>query len=275
MDRDMDRQRRTGSGTGTDELFRAYFTVQSPSEPELIEDYDELNVEEVVARLDNLSVEDLRRIREYERRNKNRGSLLGEIDRRLTSRSRSTDYDELSYDELTLSDVDFGRLEGSILGEANWEALGRHIEEGREFHVTVFGRRGSVELLVVVAATAYTLVKDYKPLRDGVTTFLTDLKNIISRYFTRQFYRHGTRSAVVVERGWSEGRVMQDARVEEVKEEERRRLEDELQGEHIREISRRSARTPPLLDWYLVTSNVVLMLFFGLLLVWIVILGQA
>src|SRR5215204_3148838 len=122
----MDRQRRTGSSTGTDELFRAYFTVQSPSETELIEDYDELNVGEVVARLENLSDEELQRIREYERRNKNRESLIVEIDRRLPSRSIE-DYDELTYDKLTLSDVDFGRLEESILDEANWEALGRHL----------------------------------------------------------------------------------------------------------------------------------------------------
>ncbi len=52
-----------------------------------IEGYDELNVGEVVERLDGLSAEELRRVRAYERRNKNRSSLLKQIDRRINAAS--------------------------------------------------------------------------------------------------------------------------------------------------------------------------------------------
>ena len=49
--------------------------------------YDELNVGEVVERLDNLSAEELQRVRAYEQRNKNRGTLLKQIDRRINAAS--------------------------------------------------------------------------------------------------------------------------------------------------------------------------------------------
>jgi hypothetical protein len=42
-----------------------------------------LNVGEVVERLENLSAEELQRVRAYEQRNKNRETLIAEIDRRL------------------------------------------------------------------------------------------------------------------------------------------------------------------------------------------------
>src|SRR5215204_6151302 len=52
-----------------------------------IEGYDELNVEEVSARLDALSAEDLREVRDYEERNKNRETLLEQLDRRIRGSS--------------------------------------------------------------------------------------------------------------------------------------------------------------------------------------------
>lgn len=52
-----------------------------------IEGYDELNVGEVVERLDNLSAEELQRVRAYEQRNKNRGTLLKQIDRSINAAS--------------------------------------------------------------------------------------------------------------------------------------------------------------------------------------------
>src|SRR5215207_3245 len=52
-----------------------------------IESYDELNVEEVSARLDALSTEELREIRDYEERNKNREMVLEQLDRRIRSGS--------------------------------------------------------------------------------------------------------------------------------------------------------------------------------------------
>ena len=48
-----------------------------------IKGYDELTVEEVSARLDALSTEDLREVRDYEERNKNRETLLEQLDRRI------------------------------------------------------------------------------------------------------------------------------------------------------------------------------------------------
>jgi hypothetical protein len=48
-----------------------------------IERYDELTVEEVSARLDALSTEDLREVRDYEERTKNRETLLEQLDRRI------------------------------------------------------------------------------------------------------------------------------------------------------------------------------------------------
>src|SRR5215217_6354111 len=48
-----------------------------------IEGYDKLTVEEVSARLDSLSAEDLREVRDYEERNKNRETVLEQLDRRI------------------------------------------------------------------------------------------------------------------------------------------------------------------------------------------------
>ena len=50
-----------------------------------IEGYDELTVEEVSARLGGLSSEDLREVRDYEERTKNRETLLEQLDRRIRS----------------------------------------------------------------------------------------------------------------------------------------------------------------------------------------------
>src|SRR3712207_128609 len=48
-----------------------------------IEGYDQLTVEEVSGRLGSLSVEELRVVRDYEERNKNRGTILEELDRKI------------------------------------------------------------------------------------------------------------------------------------------------------------------------------------------------
>jgi hypothetical protein len=49
--------------------------------------YDEMNVGEVTERLEGLSGEELRRVRDYEQRNKNRQTLIRRIDRRLSATS--------------------------------------------------------------------------------------------------------------------------------------------------------------------------------------------
>src|ERR687897_808522 len=48
-----------------------------------IEGYDELTVEELSARLGSLSAEDLREVRDYEERNKNRDTILEQLDRKI------------------------------------------------------------------------------------------------------------------------------------------------------------------------------------------------
>ena len=48
-----------------------------------IEGYDEMNVEEVEARLDGLSVEELQLVRDYEELNKKRETLLEQLDRKI------------------------------------------------------------------------------------------------------------------------------------------------------------------------------------------------
>ncbi len=50
-----------------------------------IEGYDELTVEEISGRVGGLSVEDLREVRDYEERTKNRETLLEQLDRRIRS----------------------------------------------------------------------------------------------------------------------------------------------------------------------------------------------
>jgi len=52
-----------------------------------IEGYDELTVEEVSARLDALSTEELREVRDYEERTKNRETVLEQLDRKITGSS--------------------------------------------------------------------------------------------------------------------------------------------------------------------------------------------
>jgi hypothetical protein len=52
-----------------------------------IEGYDELTVEAVSERLSGLSAEDLREVRDHEERNKNRETILEQLDRRIRSSS--------------------------------------------------------------------------------------------------------------------------------------------------------------------------------------------
>jgi hypothetical protein len=52
-----------------------------------ISNYDELNVEEVKGKLDGLTAAQLREIRDYEKRNKNRETLIERFDRKLEAAS--------------------------------------------------------------------------------------------------------------------------------------------------------------------------------------------
>jgi uncharacterized protein (DUF433 family) len=67
-----------------------------------IRDYDDLNVGEIVEQLDNLSVEELQAARAYEQQNKNRDTLLEQIDRRIMEASGVPirDYNSLNVGEI-------------------------------------------------------------------------------------------------------------------------------------------------------------------------------
>jgi hypothetical protein len=52
-----------------------------------IERHDELTVEEISGHIGNLSIEDLRVVSDYEERNKNRETVLEQLDRRIRSGS--------------------------------------------------------------------------------------------------------------------------------------------------------------------------------------------
>src|SRR5215204_4529677 len=62
-------------------------TAQRATAEVPVEGYDEMNVSEVAQRLDSLSTDELQRVRDYERRNKNRETLLGQIDQRINAAS--------------------------------------------------------------------------------------------------------------------------------------------------------------------------------------------
>jgi len=49
--------------------------------------YDEKGVGDITARLDTLTRDQLQRLKDYERRNKNRGTLIRELDRRIAAAS--------------------------------------------------------------------------------------------------------------------------------------------------------------------------------------------
>ena len=50
-------------------------------------DYDELTVDEISGRLEGLSTEELGKVREYEKKNKNRETLIEQIDRKIRANS--------------------------------------------------------------------------------------------------------------------------------------------------------------------------------------------
>ena len=68
------------AGAAAEGVERAAEAVAFP-----IEDYDEMNVDEISTRLNDLSVEELQLVRDYEELNKKRESLLERMDRKIRS----------------------------------------------------------------------------------------------------------------------------------------------------------------------------------------------
>ncbi len=73
--------RQTEKATKEAELRTAVFGALQTA------DYDGLSVAEISKRLDGLSAEQLRKVREYEKRNKNRETLIEQIDRKIRANS--------------------------------------------------------------------------------------------------------------------------------------------------------------------------------------------
>ena len=73
--------RQTEKITREAELRAAVFSALKTS------DYDELSVAEISKRLDGLSVEQLKEVREFEKHNKNRETLIEQIDRKIRIRN--------------------------------------------------------------------------------------------------------------------------------------------------------------------------------------------
>jgi hypothetical protein len=70
--------------TTAEETARVIQTTAPPTNGNLpIAGYEEKSVGEVTARLDTLTVDQLERLKDYERRNKNRETLIQEINRRI------------------------------------------------------------------------------------------------------------------------------------------------------------------------------------------------
>jgi hypothetical protein len=73
--------------TAVEETRRVIETTAPGNGSFPIAGYDEKNVKEITGRLDTLTVEQLRRVKDYERRHKNRETLLQEIDRKIGTAS--------------------------------------------------------------------------------------------------------------------------------------------------------------------------------------------
>jgi hypothetical protein len=72
--------------TTAEDTARVIETTAPPTNGSLpIAGYDQKSVGEITARLDTLTTDQLERLKDYERRNKNRGTLIREIDRRIRS----------------------------------------------------------------------------------------------------------------------------------------------------------------------------------------------
>ena len=73
--------RQTEKATHEAELRAAVFSALGTT------DYDALSVEEVARRIEGLPAEQLRKVREFEKKNKNRETLIGQIDRKIRANS--------------------------------------------------------------------------------------------------------------------------------------------------------------------------------------------
>jgi hypothetical protein len=81
--RDTQKTVQSTQKTAAEETARVIETTAPGNGSFPIAGYDEMNVREIMGRLETLTDEQLRRVKDYERRHKNRETLLHEIDRKL------------------------------------------------------------------------------------------------------------------------------------------------------------------------------------------------
>ncbi len=70
-------------GTETGSLETTAPSSQADGDDLPLEDYDSLNIRQISERLDELSDEEIRRLRDYESQNKNRRTLMERLDQRI------------------------------------------------------------------------------------------------------------------------------------------------------------------------------------------------
>jgi hypothetical protein len=85
--RDTQRTASDTQKTAAEETAKVIETTTPTNGSLLIAGYDEKSVGEITARLNTLTVDQLERLKDYERRNKNRETLIREIDRRIGAAS--------------------------------------------------------------------------------------------------------------------------------------------------------------------------------------------
>jgi|SRR5215217_4547944 len=76
-----------GSTGGTEGSTESAESQDQAGDELPLEDYNSMNVRQIGERLDDLSTEEVRRLRDYEARNKNRRTLIGRLDRRIEAGS--------------------------------------------------------------------------------------------------------------------------------------------------------------------------------------------
>ena len=80
-ERTEDVLRRTEEATREAELRAAVYSALGTA------DYDSLSVDEISKRIDGLSDEQLEKVREFEKKNKDRETLVAQIDRKMRANS--------------------------------------------------------------------------------------------------------------------------------------------------------------------------------------------
>jgi hypothetical protein len=85
--RDTQRTAWSTQRTAAEDMARVIETTAPTNGSLPIPGYDEKSVGEITTRLDTLTADQLKRLKDYERRNKNRETLIREIDRRIGAAS--------------------------------------------------------------------------------------------------------------------------------------------------------------------------------------------